>query len=185
MPEPSSLYEVSIEYTVPKLDATSVSVSLGFGYDKAKANSLSNIAPNVSQQVGEFKEVTNETQTATFTYNVPENTGDILPCFVVSAAFGGRKDSTNTAPVSYIAISKVTVKKVEVKGLGYGGASVLKEEVAEILHTLRARGTLQVLPPMQEERSTDWLVNAMTSSLYRGILKKQEEQVPAHLRITV
>lgn len=134
VPEPSSLYEVSIEYTVPKLDAKNVTVSLGFGYDKAKANSLSNISPNVSQQVGEFEEVTNEIQTATFTYNVPENTGDILPCFVISASFGGRKDATNSAPVSYIAISKVTVKKVEIKGLSYGGASVLKEEVAEELN---------------------------------------------------
>ncbi len=134
IPEPSSLYEVSIEYTVPQLDATSVALSLGFGYNKAKASGLTNEAPSVNQQVGEFKDATTETQTAKFTYNVPEDSGDILPCFIISASFGGRKDSTNTAPVSYIAISNVTIKKVEIKGLSYGGASVLKEEVAQELN---------------------------------------------------
>lgn len=129
-PKPSSTYEISVTFTVPRLDATSGTVGIGFGMDKTYYKSQTNTTTDQYATLYTFTEAFNEPVTVNYTVYVPENPGNsILPCFFVSAGFNGPKDSTKETVLSYVAISNISIKEVSTNvDVTFDGASVLTNE---------------------------------------------------------
>ncbi len=136
IPEPSCTYEVTVAYTVEQMDASKLTLSVGYGVNKAYSTGMNGNGAVDGKLIATETAMQTELKTASCLLNIPEPVDEnVLPCLVISANITGPADSSNAAPVTLIAIKSVTLKKKTVEGLVFGGVSVMTDEAAEQYNT--------------------------------------------------
>ncbi len=136
VPEPGASYVINVKYTLTNLDASSMSISLGYGMKKSLSGDISDKTPENRKILATHTSLDDigKEYTVSHTVSIPEMPdSQLLSCLAIYTSYSGRRDTSIENPLSQIEIGEITVEQKNTDSIiSFDGASVLNESACEI-----------------------------------------------------